>query len=300
MFRLSPVSLGIGIIALIAGLSAAYVVRQKLNEKPEPVAMAAPAPAEPLMVIPTAGKPLKVGQKVQLTDIVLERLPEEEFKRSKYAKIPFLPSTEYIIGRVLNNDIAKGNTFGVEDLFSKGMGPGLTQELDADERAVTIAVNDMASVTGFAQPGVLVDVLFRSRATATRPSQTLTLIESARVLATNDSIAPGTAAAVSAGRKNGSVTLAVTSLQAKVLRAVEGEGDLSLTLRPGPVAAEVPPAPAEADSPIGIDELLGHTTVAPPRHVDVFLGGQRTQVRFDDYDHTPPTLAPPSLSTPVH
>ena len=297
MFRLSPVSLGIGIIALIAGLSAAYTVRQQLNQKAEPVLMPAPKPAEPMMIIPTAGKPLKVGQEVQLTDIVILRLPEKDFKDSKYAGVPFLPSTDYIIGRVLNNDIAKGATFGVEDLFSKGMGPGLTQELDADERAVTIAVNDMASVTGFAQPGVLVDVLFRSRGTATRPSQTLTLIESARVLATNDSIAPGTAAAVSAGRKNGSVTLAVTTLQAKVLRAVEGEGDLSLTLRPGPAAVEVPPAPA--DSPIGIDELLGHTTITPPRHIDVFLGGQRSQIRFGDYNQTPPTLTPPTLTTPV-
>jgi len=73
-----------------------------------------------------------------------------------------------------------------------------------------------------------VDVLFRSEKTERVQSQTFTLFERIQVLAVNSTTVQGQSiAAVDAG----TVTVAVTAHQAKILKVVEGRGELSLILR---------------------------------------------------------------------
>jgi hypothetical protein len=100
--------------------------------------------------------------------------------------------------------------------------------LDAGYRAVTIPIEHISAVQGFARPGTFVDVLFRSRAEEERPEVTITLLERVKVLAVNQNTLSEQNVELDNG---GTVTLAVTPIQAKALKVVEDRGELSLTLR---------------------------------------------------------------------
>jgi Flp pilus assembly protein CpaB len=93
---------------------------------------------------------------------------------------------------------------------------------------VTIPIEHISAVQGFARPGSFVDVLFRSRAEEERPEVTITLLERVKVLAVNKNTLTEKNVELEGG---GAVTLSVTPIQAKSLKVVEGRGELSLTLR---------------------------------------------------------------------
>ena len=112
--------------------------------------------------------------------------------------------------------------------YPDGAGPGIAEMLDEGYRAVSIPIEHISAVQGFARPGTFVDVLFRSKETEDRPEVTITLLERVKVLAVNKNTLSEHNVDLD---KGGAVTLAVTPLQAKALKVVEARGELSLTLR---------------------------------------------------------------------
>jgi pilus assembly protein CpaB len=215
------------VFALLVGLGGAFVVRHEL--KPEVTAAPdLPEPPESSVAVPIALTDLPAGHNVSVNDIGIHRLSQSEYEKSAYASKSHLTNASQIAGRVLRRELKKGSIFSMDDVYHTGDGPGVVENLEAGYRAVSVPVQNVGAVQGFARPGSYVDVLFRAESSGKRPEVTLTLCERVKVLAINSVAAEGSRVSIN---REGSVTLAVTPHQAKVLKVVEGRGEVSLMLR---------------------------------------------------------------------
>lgn len=226
MTRVSSGTLTVVVFAILAGLMGAYVVRQRLAQ-PQPTL--GPLEAGPNdIVVPVAATDLQPGQMLTINDIALVKMSPENFAKSQYVKQSYMRNTEQIAQRVLKGQVKRGEAFVTDSFYPDGAGPGIAEMLEAGYRAVTIPIEHISAVQGFARPGTFVDVLFRSRAEEERPEVTITLLEKVKVLAVNKNTLSEQSVELD---KGGTVTMAVTPIQAKALKVVEGRGELSLTLR---------------------------------------------------------------------
>lgn len=230
MAKISSGTMTVTVFAALVGLGGAFVVRQTMQRpvpNEAPVAAATPAP----VIVPLAAMDLQPGRKLTLNDIAPRRLTQEEFKKSEYRKLTFLSNTTQIQGRSLRKAVPAGRPFQPDDFFPDGAGPDIAERLQAGYRAVTVPIEGVGAVNGFAVPGSIVDVLFRAKAEGVRPAVTLTLLERIEVLAFNVNTTQGMRDQSTTPANSATVTLAVTPQQAKILKVIEGKGDMSLTLR---------------------------------------------------------------------
>ncbi len=226
MTRVSSGTLTVVLFAIIAGLAGAFVVRQRLQVPPPEPPTVAPSPND--IVVPVAAIDLQPGQMLTINDIAMVRMSPENFAKSKYVNQPYMRIGKQIEERVLKVAVKRGEAFLTTAFYPDGAGPGIAEMLDEGFRAVSIPIEHISAVQGFARPGTFVDVLFRSKETDDHPEVTITLLERVKVLAVNKNTLSEHNVDLDAG---GAVTLAVTPLQAKALKVVEHRGELSLTLR---------------------------------------------------------------------
>ncbi|MCA9070127.1 MAG: Flp pilus assembly protein CpaB [Planctomycetaceae bacterium] len=227
MTRVSSGTLTVVVFAMLAGLAGAYVIRQRLSQPPTPNPPPLEARVDDIFV-PVAAVDLQVGQMVTMNDIAIMRFSPEDFAKSKYVNSPYMRASKQIESRVLKAEVKRGEAFLTTAFYPDGAGPGIADLLEEGYRAVTIPIEHISAVQGFARPGGFVDVLFRSRAEGDRPEVTITLLERVEVLAVNTNTLSEHNVNLAQG---GNVTMAVTPIQAKALKVVEGRGELSLTLR---------------------------------------------------------------------
>lgn len=230
MAKVSSGTMTVTVFAALVGLGGAFVVRQTM-QRPAPVEPSAPAATPAPVIVPLAAMDLQPGRKLTLNDIAPQRLTQEEFKKSEFRKITFLGNTMQIQGRKLRKPVPAGRPFQPDDFFPDGAGPDIAERLQAGYRAVTVPIENVGSVNGFATPGSIVDVIFRAKPEGARPAVTLTLLERIEVLAFNVNTTQGLRDQSTTAASSATVTLAVTPQQAKILKVVEGRGDMSLTLR---------------------------------------------------------------------
>lgn len=231
MAKISSGTMTVTVLAALVGLGGAFVVRQTL-QRPIVSEAAAPRATPEMVTIPLAATDLQPGRKLTLNDIAPRRMTMEQFKKSEFQKLTFLSNTQQIQGRSLRKAVQAGRPFDPGDFFPDGGGPDIAEQLQPGYRAVTVPIENVGAVNGFAAPGSVVDVLFRAKPEGSRPQVTLTLLERIEVLAFNVNVVSGNRndPAPNAARDT-TVTLAVTPQQAKILKVVEGRGELSLTLR---------------------------------------------------------------------
>lgn len=227
MGRLSPGTMTVAIFAVLIGLGGAFVVRQQMH-KPALPPLPEIAAVDKDIVVPVALTDLDAGRTLTINDVALRKMSRDQFAKSPYAGKSFLRVTEQIANRKLKVSLKQGDAFLPESLYPEGMGPDLAERLQAGYRAVTVPIENIGAVLGFAQSGSFVDVLFRVDPAEDRPEVTLTLLERVEVLAIDSYTNAGHQVQL---EQDGSVTLAVTPHQAKMLKVVEGRGALTLTLR---------------------------------------------------------------------
>ncbi|MGC3969136.1 MAG: Flp pilus assembly protein CpaB [Pirellulales bacterium] len=296
MARISTGTMTVGIFALLFGLAGAYALRTALTTAP------VEAPAAPRTVpVPLASVAIPAGRQITLSDLALVPMTAEDMKSRKYNLDTVMLDSSQIIGRIAQGEIKQGEPILTTTLYPQGTGPKLSDKLKAGMRAITIPIDNLAAVGGSTVEGSFVDVLFRSKkrnADAGRglleiPSTTVTLLENVEVLSV------GRVASESGGPTEGgldlrqnrsatapkgfgtnydnaavvSVTIAVTPDQANVVKAVLGQGDMSLALRGAGGLGSVTPNKYTLEGILGIK----HPTVASLDRIEIFRGSQTRQ-----------------------
>ncbi|MCB0338493.1 MAG: Flp pilus assembly protein CpaB [Bdellovibrionales bacterium] len=144
----------------------------------------------------------------------------------------------------------------------------ITPKIPDGYRAVTISVNSVSAVEGWARPGARVDVVW---ATVVRGHSTVkTIVQNARVLSA-DARSESPADQQQGGVIPSSVTLLVTAKDAQKIQLAKTSGTLSLTLR-----GDDDRGKASDIGTLSIDDLLeGNRTeeIAPNSEGSVIIGG---------------------------
>lgn len=160
--------------------------------------------------------------------------------------------------------------------IDKPEGGALAAMLGKDSRAVTIAVNDVGGVGGFALPRDRVDVLFIPHEARGSAAASQVLVRNLRVLAINQVIA---ADGASLGGSVRTATLEVREDQARDLVQAGVRGTLALSLRPVG-AIDPPPAPPPPPPPEPPAVAPPPIAPVPEKSIAVFRGLTKESVRI--------------------
>lgn len=187
----------------------------------------------------------------QLREGMLEVI---EWPASSKLKDPVAEPAQ-IYTRVINTPILRGEPVLISKLAPLGEKGGLSALLHEGSRAITVKVNEIVGVAGFALPGNYVDVI----ANATQKSGKVVskiILERILVLA----LAQDASTVETKPRLVNAVTLEVTPQQAEQIDLARSVGSLSLVLRSQVDVAHVQTPGASIDDLFKSTEL---TTVKP-------------------------------------
>ena len=182
-------------------------------------------------------------------------------------------------GRVVTGTVQRGEPVLEARLAPIGTKGGLSAVVPAGKRAMTVRVNDVVGVAGFALPGTFVDVMVNTQEEGSKSSErdrTISKIVLDRILVL--------AVAQEADRDNtkpkvvNAVTLEVTPQQAELLDLARSVGTLSLVLRNQAESAEA-------------------TTVGATK--EQLLGGARVAVAAPSAPAVAPKRVAPRVAVPV-
>ena len=137
-----------------------------------------------------------------------------------------MTSVEQAVDRVVNVPVFKGEPILMSKLAAKGETGGLSAVLPEGRRAVTVKVNEIVGVAGFALPGTYVDVMVNA-ADANNNAVSKIVIERIKVLA----VAQDVSNLETKPKVVNAVTLEVTPAQAEKIDLARSIGSLSLVLR---------------------------------------------------------------------
>ena len=172
-------------------------------------------------VVVTA-RPLWVGVMVKPADIKVVKMPTSAFPKGGFSKVEDVLDRPVISNILLEEPILEGR------LAAKGSGLGLAPTIPVGMRAVTVRVNDVASVSGFVLPGMRVDVLVTGRPPSADGDMTTTVLQNMLVLSAGTTIQPD---ARGQAIQAPTVTLLATPQQSETLTLAGNEGRLQLVLR---------------------------------------------------------------------
>jgi pilus assembly protein CpaB len=202
--------LGALMLALILGLAAAAYAASWLQQQ---------SASNTLQVI-VAQRDLQMGTRLQP-----DMLQTLAWPKSAAIQGP-LTSLDQAVGRVIRVPVLQGEPLLQSKLAAAGEKGGLSSVLESGQRAVTVKVNEIMGVAGFALPGNFVDVMVNTPDSQNQPVSKI-VIERIRVLA----VAQDVSTNESKPRVVNAVTLQVTPQQAEQIDLARSVGTLSLVLR---------------------------------------------------------------------
>ncbi len=203
-------------VALLAGLGAVALAFRWLSSQP----------ASKVARVAVASSEINLGQRisadmVKLVDWPTGSVPEGSFNEA-----------EKLDGRVARSGLQRGEPVLEVKLAPKGSQGGLSAVIGEGRRAITVRVNDVIGVAGFALPGNFVDIIVNTQRDGTasgQREQAISKIVLERILVL--------AVAQEVGRDDtkprvvNAVTLEVTPEQAEKIDLARSVGTLSLVLR---------------------------------------------------------------------
>lgn len=283
-----------GIFAILMGLGGAYGVRQYLSQ------VDVPGEDAPRVTIPLAAYDIPAGKRVVVKDILMMSMPAEQAQKIG-GGMAYLQDPETIAGRIVMNPIKAGQPFRSPDFYPEGMGPGIAEQLEPGEVAVTVPVYGVGLVAGFVRPSAVVDVIFRSSGDY---ETTMRLLERVKVLAVGDSFLGDSRPSQNPRDPAILATLAVSPYQAQVLKAAENRGEFTMTLHnPKNIAIDdlMGDTLRSAESfRIHMHDLLGLPVGETRKSIEMYHGSRRSELVYERrpvYD-TERQIATPVAATP--
>lgn len=162
-------------------------------------------------------------------------------------------------GRVVKTSVARGEPFIEAKLAPVGTKGGLSAVVAEGKRAMTVRVNDVVGVAGFALPGNFVDIMVNTHNDGSRRGETdkaISKIVLERILVL--AVAQESNRDETKPKVVNAVTLEVTPGQAENLDLARSVGTLSLVLR-----NQIDPKPGETEGATKLS-LLREAPPAPP------------------------------------
>lgn len=198
------------LISVLVGAAAVYLAAQWVGQQA--------AVATRKVVVAT--RDIDVG-----TRLSSEMLQVIDWPAGASLKEPF-ESPDKIKDRVTNTQVLRGEPILSAKLAPEGTQAGLSAVLPEGHRAITVKVNEIVGVAGFALPGNYVDVMVNTPDENNKPISKIVL-ERIKVLAVAQDLNTGE----NKPRVVSAVTLDVTPQQAEQLDLARSIGSLSLVLR---------------------------------------------------------------------
>ena len=243
--------------------------------------------------IAVAAADVGLGQRLAADMVALAEWPRNSLPAGAQHELAALA------GRVLKASVQRGEPVTEAKLAPAGTLGGLSALIAEGKRAITVRVNDVVGVAGFALPGNFVDILVHAPAQGGNGSDAaLSKIVLERILVL--AVAQEVARDDTKPRVVNAVTLEVTPEQAERLDLARSVGSLSLVLRnqvdPNPALttgatkttllnqqaaaapAAKPAAPAPAPKPAPVRKVA--TVPQPGVKVEVIKGLDRSSQQF--------------------
>lgn len=204
----------IGALALAVGFLASVYVYKSMQGKS--------GSSQPVVQVMVAANDLQVGAKVEQSDVKIISIPAADLPPGAPRK------RSDVIGHGVIMPIAKGEFILPNRLAAENAGAGLPSLIPPGMRAVSVRVNDVASVSGFVTPGTRVDVLVTASTVGSGEPQTTTVLQNVQVLASGHTLERSSSGEA---QNTAVITLLVTPEDAQRLTLATNEGRIQLALR---------------------------------------------------------------------
>jgi pilus assembly protein CpaB len=203
--------------ALIFGVLAAVSVSKYLSS--------AQAYTKNLNNVAVAKVAIPIGSKIVAEQIMVVQFPKESTPDGAY------DSAEKLVGRVAVVNVGAREPITESRLAAEGTAAGLAAIIPEGYRAMTVKVDDAAGISGFIQPGTLVDVVVTidPEGIARQDPISKIVLQNIKVLASGQNIDKPKDEREATSVK--AVTLQVTPEQAEKLALASSEGKLQLVMR---------------------------------------------------------------------
>src|SRR5918996_3858387 len=203
--------------ALIFGVLAAVSVSKYLSS--------AQAYTKNLNKVAVAKVAIPLGSKIIPEQIMVVQFPKESTPDGAF------DSAEKLAGRVAVVNIAAREPITESRLAAEGTAAGLSAIIPEGYRAMTVKVDDAAGISGFIQPGTLVDVVVTIDPEGNSRQNPISkiVLQNIKVLASGQNIDKPDNEREAKSVK--AVTLQVTPEQAEKLALASAEGKLQLVMR---------------------------------------------------------------------
>jgi pilus assembly protein CpaB len=207
------------LIALVVAIVVAVIASRYVYHQIQQASAVKPMPVSHIVV---ASRPLALGTPLTAQDLALITWPVNSPLEGSFSRI------QDCVGRSLITPISKNEPILQGKLAPREAGVGLPAAIPVGMRAVSVRVDDVVGVSGFAMPGTMVDVMATGTPQGVSDSLTRTVIQDVRVLAAGQAVEQD-----KQGKPHtvGVVTLLVTPKQADQLTMVSTDSRIHLALR---------------------------------------------------------------------
>ena len=207
------------LIALVVAIVIAVIASRFVYRQIQQASAVKPLPVSHIVV---ASRPLALGTPLTAQDLTLITWPQDTPLAGSFTRV------QDCIGRSLITPISKNEPILEGKLAPKEAGAGLPAAIPVGMRAVSVRVDDVVGVSGFAMPGTMVDVMATGTPEGGGDSLTRTIIQDVRVLAAGQTVEQDTQGKP---KTVGVVTLLLTPEQADQLTMASTDNRIHLALR---------------------------------------------------------------------
>lgn len=254
MKRISSGTVTVFVLAIVVGLVAAFVVKQAMQPKPQPVVE---APKEPTSQIVVAARNLPVNSVVRASDVRVLQIPAQRKPKGT------LRNSQVAVGRILKEALKAGAPIYEENLYGIGETlPGLESRIPVGMRAMPINVDEQSIVAKMVSIGSRVDIALTVEGSHPDLGElaTKTLLHNVEVIAVEK---PSSSRRSASTNDKATITVAVSPADANMIINAEGTGTLDLTLCSPAEGDAIPVSVGNADHKITQRELLGLSPIPP-------------------------------------